>query len=161
MLKAHCKPDEYDSYAKAIAAAVASIHLEVINRVTVDFPALEAEIEAQINKQAIIASRTLKLRQGDVDIDVPVRIYAPEHKGVDWSCSYAIDWPEGTRKFTIYGIDSVQAIELALKMIGSEIYTSEYHKAKMLTWEKPGKGYGFPVPQNMRDLLEGDDAKYL
>jgi len=55
----------------------------------------------------------------------------------------------------------VQALELALKMIGSEIYTSEYHKAKMLTWEKPGNGYGFPVPQNMRDLLEGDDAKYL
>ena len=50
MLKAHCKPDEYNGYAKAIAAAVASIHLEVINRVTADFPALEAEIEAQINK---------------------------------------------------------------------------------------------------------------
>jgi hypothetical protein len=50
MLKAHCKPDEYNSYAKAIAAAVASIHMGVINRVTVDFTALEAEIEAQINK---------------------------------------------------------------------------------------------------------------
>ncbi len=76
-------------------------------------------------------------------------------------CEYEIDWPEGTRKFAAHGLDSVQALELALKMIGSEIYTSEYHKSKMLSWEKPGRGYGFPVARNMRDLLEGDDAKYL
>ena|ERR1700733_11346496 len=109
----------------------------------------------------IVASRTLKLRKDGINTDVAVRIFAPQPDQGHWSCAYEIDWPEGTRKFAAHGFDSVQALELALKMIGSEIYTSEYHKAKMLTWEKPGKGYGFPVPQNMRDLLEGDDAKYL
>ena len=76
-------------------------------------------------------------------------------------CEYEIDWPEGTRKFAAHGVDSVQAIELALKMIGAEIYASDYHKSKMLRWEKPGQGYGFPVARTLRDLLEGDDAEYL
>jgi len=76
-------------------------------------------------------------------------------------CEYEIDWPEGTRKFAAHGDDSVQAIELALKMIGAEIYASDYHKSKMLRWEKSGQGYGFPVARTLRDLLEGDDAEYL
>jgi hypothetical protein len=36
----------------------------------------------------------------------------------------------------------------------------------MLNWDDPKKsdarkGYGFPVMPNIRDLLIGDDAKYL
>lgn len=50
MLKAHCKPDEYNAYAKAIGTAVASIHTEVINRIATDFPQLESEIEAHIDE---------------------------------------------------------------------------------------------------------------
>lgn len=109
----------------------------------------------------IVANRTLKLRKDGADTDVAVRIFAPRPDRDHWMCEYEIDWPEGTRKFAAHGLDSVQALELALKMIGSEIYTSEYHKSKMLSWEKPGQGYGFPVARNMRDLLEGDDGKYL
>ena len=48
-----------------------------------------------------------------------------------------------------------------MQMIGAEIYTSKYHKAGELCWETPGKGYGFPVVPTLRDLLQGDDAKYL
>jgi hypothetical protein len=109
----------------------------------------------------LIATRMLKLKQENGDADVGVRIFAPRPDGNHWSCPYEIDWPEGTRKFAAHGVDSVQALELALKMIGSEIYTSDYHKSKMLMWEKPGQGYGFPVSKNIRDLLEGDDAEYL
>jgi len=46
-------------------------------------------------------------------------------------------------------------------MIGSEIYTSDYHKSGHLSSHESWRGYGFPVPQNLRDLLIGDDAKYL
>ena len=59
------------------------------------------------------------------------------------------------------GLDSTQAIVIALQMIGAEIYTSNYHKSGKLFWETPGKGYGFPIAPNLRDLLIGDDAKYL
>jgi len=109
----------------------------------------------------IIANRSLKVRQGQNDTDVAVRIFAPQLSQGSWSCNYEIDWPEGTRKGAAHGLDSVQALLLALKMIGAEIYTSDYHKAKNLVWEEPGQGYGFPVSQNIRDLLEGDDANYL
>ena len=109
----------------------------------------------------IIARRVLQLQQDGGSVPVEVRIFAPQPDQSAWSCRYEIDWPDGTRKFAAGGFDAVQALELALKAIGSEIYTSEYHKSKMLMWEKPGQGYGFPVTKNIRDLLEGDDAKYL
>jgi hypothetical protein len=57
--------------------------------------------------------------------------------------------------------DSAQALFLALQTIGAEIYTSSYHKAGKLFFDAPGKGYGFPVVPTLRDLLQGDDAKYL
>jgi hypothetical protein len=55
------------------------------------------------------------------------------------------------------GVDAVQALELALKMIGALIYTSDHHAAGNLMWEAQGKGYGFPVSRTIRDLLVGDD----
>lgn len=55
------------------------------------------------------------------------------------------------------GVDAVQALELALKIIGAQLYASDHHASGRLMWEAPGKGYGFPVPTSMRDLLIGDD----
>jgi hypothetical protein len=109
----------------------------------------------------VVASRSLKLRQGENDVDVAVRIFAPQQDQNHWSCGYEINWPEGVRKGTAWGFDSMQALLFAMEMIGAEIYTSDYHKSKCLMWGKPGQGYGFPVTQSLRDLLEGDDAKFL
>ena len=50
VLKEHCKPDEYQTYAKAIATSIASIQLEIVNRITSSFPELETELEASIAK---------------------------------------------------------------------------------------------------------------
>jgi hypothetical protein len=47
-LKEGCDPDEYASYAKAIATAVAEIALEVTNRIIADHPQLQAEVEESI-----------------------------------------------------------------------------------------------------------------
>jgi len=41
---------------------------------------------------------------------------------------------------------------------GIEIYTSEYHRQGKLSWCELGRGYGFPVTANVRDLLQGDDV---
>lgn len=46
-------------------------------------------------------------------------------------------------------------------MIGGEIYASEYHKSGALFLDEPGRGYGFPVASSLRDVLIGDDAKFL
>jgi len=110
----------------------------------------------------VIADRVLTLRHGADDIKIPIRIYAPvnEKPGV-WGCRYEIEWPDKKSTIEIFGFDSMQAILLALQTIGAEIYTSNYHKSGQLFLEKPGNGYGFPVVPTFRDLLEGDDAKYL
>ncbi len=50
LLKAHCGVAEYRTYATAIATAVASIHVEIVNRVTSSHPDLENEIETVISK---------------------------------------------------------------------------------------------------------------
>jgi hypothetical protein len=68
-----------------------------------------------------------------------------------------LEWPDETTSLDAMGVDGVQALELALKMIGAFIYTSDHHTSGNLMWEAPGKGYGFPVTHNIRDLLTGDD----
>jgi hypothetical protein len=64
-------------------------------------------------------------------------------------------------ELSVGGIDSVQTLVLALKTIGAEIYSSSYHESGKLFVDKPGGGYGFPVVPTHRDLLQGDDKKYL
>jgi hypothetical protein len=110
----------------------------------------------------LIAFRQLTLRTNAGTLHIPIRIFAPEQEepGV-CGCVYEVGWPEGDRKVTAYGFDSTQAILIAMQMVGSEIYTSDYHKSGRLFWRKPGNGYGFPVAPTLRDLLEGDDTKYL
>jgi hypothetical protein len=110
----------------------------------------------------VIASRTLTLRVRSGTIDVPIKMYAPEcEKPGVWRCRYNIGWPDEAHSLAGYGVDSMQAIVITLGMIGAEIYSSNYHKSGDLWWDAPGNGYGFPVVPTLRDLLQGDDAKYL
>ncbi len=110
----------------------------------------------------VIAARILKLRNENTEIEIPIRIFAPVilHPGA-WSCRYEIEWPDGTRTTDAGSADSVQALEIALRMIGAEIYTSDYHKSGNLFFEAPGRGYYFPVAPSLRDLLIGDDKNYF
>jgi hypothetical protein len=109
----------------------------------------------------MIASRVLILRNADgTQVEILIRIYAPKQDDIDWSCRYEIDWPDGPRSHAAIGIDAVQALYLAMQMIGIELYTSGYHETGNLSWGEPGQGYGFPVTNSSRDLLVGDDAKY-
>ena len=110
----------------------------------------------------MIANRVLNFSGENGNIKIPIRIFAPERKGAaEWSCRFEIDWPDDRRKAAAVGLDSVQAIVLALQMIGTEIYATNYHKTGKLFLEFPGRGYGFPVTAGLRDLLVGDDAKYF
>lgn len=109
----------------------------------------------------MIAERLLKLSDRGGTVDVSVRIFAPEQEARSWSCRYEILWPDGKRTANAHGVDSTQALLVALQMIGAELYTSDHHKAGRLMFDEPGRGYGFPVTQSLRDLLVGEDAKYL
>ena len=107
----------------------------------------------------LIATRVLKLLRSSGDIDVPVRIHAPEQREVDWVCRLEVDWPDGVLEIPVGGIDAVQALHLALQSAGAQIYASAHHAAGALMWLEPGRGYGFPVTYNLRDVLVGDDKK--
>jgi hypothetical protein len=96
----------------------------------------------------------------DGDIPVPITIDIPRQGKRDWSCAYEIGWPDGPRQGFGYGIDATQAMLLALKAVGIDLYTSDYHRSGRLRWIEPGDGYGYPVPKNIRDLLVGNDAEY-
>ena len=110
----------------------------------------------------MIATRVLKLRTAEKIVDVPIHIFAPERAADgNWSCRYEVGWPDKKWEMAAWGTDSVQAIFLALQMIGSEIHSSSYHKVGALFLDKPGGGYGFPVPSSLRALLQGDDTLFL
>lgn len=110
----------------------------------------------------MVASRTLTLRKRDEEIRIPIEIFAPlRSENGSWFCRYEIGWPDKKSDGLVGGYDSAQALVLALLTIGAEIYSSSYHKSGNLFWDKPGNGYGFPVAPTLRDLLQGEDAKYL
>ncbi|EKS35156.1 hypothetical protein HMPREF9696_02428 [Afipia clevelandensis ATCC 49720] len=94
-------------------------------------------------------------------VSIEVRVFAPVQEDIDWSCTVAIDWPNGTWERKVFGIDAIQSIELALRMIGTELYASDYHKTGRLMWLKPGGGYGFPVPKTIHNMLIGEDRDFF
>ena len=107
----------------------------------------------------LIAYRRLVITGPSGDTEVPVRLFQPENDDGMWTCRYEIDWPSEKWSRFAAGADSIQALILALQKIGAEIYTSSYHRSGSLRWLERQRGYGFPVPSNVRDLLRGDDAK--
>lgn len=104
-----------------------------------------------------IAERILTADLPDGAKQVHIGIYAPRIADGMNICEYVIGWPEGNRRSFGAGVDLVQALHSALLKIGLEIYASAYHKSGILSWEKPGQGYGFPIPKNGRYLLVGED----
>jgi len=108
----------------------------------------------------IIATRSLFLHSDNGEVEIPIRIHAPERAQVDWMCRFDIGWPEGKAERWGAGVDAAQALVMALQMIGVEIYASRHHESGRLRWLEAGRGYGFPVSNNARDLLIGDDKKF-
>ena len=102
--------------------------------------------------------RTLRLLESP-GTTIPVRIAMPTQLPVDWSCRAEIDWPDARWSRDVVGIDAIQALQLALQMIGTELYCSDLHRQGRLVWLAPGAGYGFPVPVVIRDMLIGEDRK--
>jgi hypothetical protein len=108
-----------------------------------------------------IMIRTLKLEVDDKSIDIPIRVFWPIEGDSAWECRWEIEWSDRIRANAGRGVDAVQALFHALQMIGTEIYCSEEHRSGKLSWVSGRTGYGFPLPNSGRDLLIGDDAKFL
>lgn len=109
----------------------------------------------------IIASRILQLTTSAGASVVRIDIFQPEQTdGDDWICRYVVRWPDQPWESAGGGKDAVQALISALQKIGFELHVSEANKSAQLAWDD-WKGFGFPVPQNARDLQKGDDARFF
>ena len=105
----------------------------------------------------IILRRLLKLDADGGETEVPITLHLPVDTQDHWRCDYEIGWPQGVRRANGLGIDSVQALLIALMNIGAEIYASDAHRSGRLMWDRRGAGYGFALVPGIRDLYEGDD----
>jgi hypothetical protein len=108
----------------------------------------------------IIATRTLTLSTAAGDQPVPIEINAPQVDGKTWTCHFTIGWPRRAKTGYGAGIDGMQALSIALMNIAAQLYTSPYHRAGQLRWDKPGDGYGFPIAKPLRHLLVGQDRAF-
>ena len=54
VIKIHGKPDEYETFGRAIATCAATIGTEVIDRALREHPELEKETEARVQKFAFV-----------------------------------------------------------------------------------------------------------
>ncbi len=108
-----------------------------------------------------VITRALKLTIGGTERDLPIRIFWPIDDTNAWSCRWEIDWPDRQRAGSAFGADAVQALLVALQMIGTELYCSDEHRSGRLSGPPDWSGYGFPLPGNLRDMLIGDDARFF
>ena len=106
----------------------------------------------------MFAVRTLALSTAAGTVDVVVKVDAPFQESDAWACAFEIGWPTAPFRRTAHGVDGIQAMLNALALIGAFLYGSAEHRAGRLSWAKQG-GYGFPVPNTMRDELVGLDKE--
>jgi uncharacterized protein DUF6968/uncharacterized protein DUF3658 len=119
-----------------------------------------AETSAQRESTVVIARRTLTMEVDGRDVAVPVTLYAPVDKTDHWCCEFEIAWPDKPKLGKGNGLDAVQALLIALEMVGINLYSSDAHKQGKLKLDEPHGGYGFPLNSALRDLYEGRD-RYL
>jgi uncharacterized protein DUF6968 len=101
--------------------------------------------------------RELKLKTDGNLQTVRVALSEPSLDRGTWICRYVINWPEGPNSDDIGGADALQALYLAMQAVALAIYASPHHKQGRLYWDKPGRGYGFPMPKPGRGDLVGED----
>jgi hypothetical protein len=108
----------------------------------------------------VIASRTLTMEVDGREREVAITVYAPVDKTDHWCCEFEIGWPDRPKRSKGNGIDAVQALLIALEMVGTNLYSSDPHKEGRLWLDEPHGGYGFPLGSALRHLYEGRD-RYL
>jgi hypothetical protein len=102
---------------------------------------------------SVIAERRLTL-SGRSTVSVFIGKPEPFPDGNGFYCPYQIVGFGNERIRRAGGEDTVQALLLALKMIGVDLYTSQEARNGLLTWDAgSGEGdLGFPTPDSARDL---------
>jgi hypothetical protein len=90
------------------------------------------------NIGSVIAERQLDGRENGRPCKVVVRFGKPVQDQGDgsWYCPYSVATENGERLFYAAGVDSLQALRIAISMVGSELSTLYSHLE--LTWGGEG-----------------------
>jgi hypothetical protein len=97
-----------------------------------------------------IATRMLDLDGKQVTVVIGKPEKFPD--GEDYYCPYQIVGTGDGQVRYAGGIDAVQALQLALQMIGVDLRTSQDARSGKLSWDAGSRGdLGFPVPNSVRD----------
>lgn len=107
----------------------------------------------------IVAERSLFIKGNRGPSIVLIRFQLPVYDRNAWICGYSIGWPEGELRHRGMGVDAVQALYGAMQLAAVDIYASRHHRAGTLYFDKPGDGYGLPLPFGSRDQALGDDKR--
>lgn len=105
----------------------------------------------------VIARRVLLGRTEQGDQVIAVSLFAPAADGENWSCAYEVDWPEAPRRNAALGVDSMQALVLALQMLGAELHAGRPVQIQSLEWLGTDGSLGLPLPPSLRAEARGDD----
>ena len=96
----------------------------------------------------IIARRSLLIDNDDAK-RLEVNIYAPTEDGPDYRCLYEIiDVGRAARSGYALGVDSLQALLLAIQRAGVDVAVSQYAKEKRLFWNGQNDDLGVPLPKS-------------
>lgn len=104
-------------------------------------------------------ARILRLRLASRVVDLPVELGPPALVNGTWTCPFRIGWPNEPKTGAASGFDSTQAFYHAMQLVAVQLYMSEAHRRGDLYWDKPGNGYGYPLPSGGRETAIGDDRK--
>jgi len=105
------------------------------------------------NVGEIVATRELCLSGSEKKVIVMIGKPQLFSDSINYYCPYQITGLEKGKVSYAGGIDAIQAFLLALKKIGTDLYTSNEAISGTLFWEGGEKGnLGFPVPDSISDL---------
>ena len=75
--------------------------------------------------------------------EMTCRFYRPVSDGQDYSCRYEIAWPDSLRSRSAWGVDSVQALSLAMQAMHSDLLLRREREGIDVRW-LDGRDLGLP-----------------
>jgi hypothetical protein len=103
-----------------------------------------------MNIDDIIATRSIEVltKEGSPERTMTVLIGRPTQEPTgEWRCPYQIIGDGSEHPFGALGLDAVQAIELALKIIGARLAATTEAREGRLRWAGE-RDLGFPLPRD-------------
>jgi hypothetical protein len=88
----------------------------------------------------LIAERTFKIIGSDASVTAQVLV--PYRDGDDYKCIYRIAWPDKIFEGYVFGVDSLQAVILAVQHMSADLQASSFAQDGKLYWLEPNNGLG-------------------